>query len=387
MFVHRAAGLAALTMTTLLVAAPSAWAAPAALPKPDHVLIVFMENKDTDEVIGSSRAPWLNSLAHSGANFTNAHAETHPSQPNYIAMFSGSTQGVTDDGCDHSFDAANLGSELIAAGRTFVGYAEQLPHAGSTTCSQGRYARKHSPWVNFTNLPPATTNLPASALGTDWDRLPTVAFLTPDMCNDMHDCPVAAGDAWAKKTLGSYMAWAQTHNSMLVMTFDESETKTPGNPIPTIFAGPMVKAGNVSARVDHYSMLRTLEDMYGLKALGKSADAEPITGIWRMPTAAPKTPAATPRATQAKPAAPAASVAPAPAAPAPQAAAVAPAADAPAASGVQAAAPAPPAPSAQMLSGVEAAPAAKADQQRATFLGGVLINTGAATRASSGPTN
>ncbi|MDT7554803.1 MAG: phosphatidylinositol-3-phosphatase [Pseudonocardiales bacterium] len=384
MFVHRAAGLAALTMTTLLVAAPSAWAAPAALPKPDHVLIVFMENKDTDEVIGSSSAPWLNSLAHSGANFTNAHAETHPSQPNYIAMFSGSTQGVTDDGCHHSFDAPNLGSELIAAGKTFVGYAEQLPRAGSTTCTAGRYARKHSPWVNFTNLPAATTNLPASQLGTNWDRLPTVAFLTPDMCNDMHDCPVAAGDAWAKKTLGSYLAWAQTHNSMLVMTFDESETKTPGNPIPTIFAGPMVKAGNVSARVDHYSMLRTLEDMYGLKALGKSADAEPITGIWRMPTAAPKTPAATPRATQAKPAAPAASAAPAPAAPAPQAAAVAPAADAPAASGVQAAAPAPPAPSAQMLSGVEAAPAAKADQQRATFLGGVLINTGAATRAPSG---
>jgi phosphatidylinositol-3-phosphatase len=384
MFVHRAAGLAALTMTTLLVAAPSAWAAPAALPKPDHVLIVFMENKDTDEVIGSSSAPWLNSLAHSGANFTNAHAETHPSQPNYIAMFSGSTQGVTDDGCDHSFDAPNLGSELIAAGKTFVGYAEQLPRAGSTTCTAGRYARKHSPWVNFTNLPAARTNLPASQLGTNWDRLPTVAFLTPDMCNDMHDCPVAAGDAWAKKTLGSYLAWAQTHNSMLVMTFDESETKTPGNPIPTIFAGPMVKAGNVSARVDHYSMLRTLEDMYGLKALGKSADAEPITGIWRMPTAAPKTPAATPRAMQAKPAAPAASAAPAPAAPAPQAAAVAPAADAPAASGVQAAAPAPPAPSAQMLSGVEAAPAAKADQQRATFLGGVLINTGAATRAPSG---
>jgi hypothetical protein len=284
-----------------------------------------------------------------------------------------------------------------------VGYAEQLPHAGSTTCTAGRYARKHSPWVNFTNLPAATTNLPASELGTNWDRLPTVAFLTPDMCNDMHDCPVAAGDAWAKKTLGSYLAWAQTHNSMLVMTFDESETKTPGNPIPTIFAGPMVKAGDVSARVDHYSMLRTLEDMYGLKALGKSADAEPITGIWRTPTAAPKTPAATPRAAQARPAtpvAPAPAPAAAPTAPAPQVAAVAPAADAPAASGVQAgapAAPAAPAPSAPTVPGVEAAPAAQAapgvarpvaasaaDQQRATFLGGVLINTGAATRAPSG---
>lgn len=338
-----AARLATLTVATLLAVAPAAAAAPADLPTPDHVLIVIMENKDPGEIIGSSAAPWMNEVAHSGANFTNAHAEAHPSQPNYIALFSGGTQGVTDNGCDHSFDAPNLGSELIAAGRTFVGYAEALPQAGSTTCSAGRYARKHNPWVNFTNLPGATTNLPASALGTDWDKLPTVAFLTPDMCNDMHDCPVAAGDAWAKKTLGSYLDWAQTHNGLLVLTFDESETKTPGNPIPTIFAGPMVRPGDVTTRVDHYTMLRTIEDMYGLKALGASADAEPITGIWRAAPVAPAEP--TPQAT-----------APTVPAPAP-----------------------PPAPAAQ---GAPTAP-----EQQTTYLGGVLINTGAATRGPSGPSS
>ena len=249
-----------------------------------------MENKDPGEVLGGTGAPYLNALAQAGASFSDAHAETHPSQPNYLALFSGSTQGVTDDSCDHSFDAPNLGAALLAAGRTFVGYAEALPRAGSTVCTAGRYARKHSPWVNFTDLPGATTNLPASALGTDWDRLPTVAFLTPDLCHDMHDCPVAAGDAWAKETLGSYLDWARTHNSLLVLTFDESETHTPGNPIATVLAGPMVTPGAYPGRINHYTLLRTIEDMYGLAPLGASADAprSPASGAPPRRRAAPR---------------------------------------------------------------------------------------------------
>jgi acid phosphatase len=278
---RRVASLVALTMATLLAATPTASAAPSNLPRPDHVLVVVMENKDPGEILGNRAAPYLTALAGAGATFSDAHAEAHPSQPNYLALFSGSTQGVTDNGCDHRFASPNLGSALLAAGQTFVGYSEGLPQAGSTVCAAGRYARKHSPWVNFANLPGATTNLPASALGTDWDRLPTVAFLTPDLCHDMHDCPVAAGDAWAKATLGSYLAWARTHNSLLVLTFDESETRTPGNPIATILAGPMVAPGVYPGRIDHYSLLRTIEDMYGLAQLGKSADAAPITAVWR----------------------------------------------------------------------------------------------------------
>jgi hypothetical protein len=81
--------------------------------------------------------------------------------------------------------------------------------------------------------------------------------------------------------LGSYLAWARTHNSLLVLTFDESETRTPGNPIATILAGPMVAPGVYPGRIDHYSLLRTIEDMYGLAQLGKSADAAPITAVWR----------------------------------------------------------------------------------------------------------
>ena len=279
MHARRAAALSAISLVLLLATASSASAAPA-MPRPDHVLIVVMENKDPGEVLNSRQAPYLTALAKEGASFTNAHAETHPSQPNYIALFSGSTQGVTDNDCGHAIAQPNLGSELIAAGHTFAGYAEALPQAGSTVCTAGRYARKHSPWVNFTNLPRTTTNLPASAL-TSWDSLPTVAFLTPDLCHDMHDCPVSAGDAWAKQTLGSYLAWANTHNSLLVLTFDESETHTGGNPIATVFAGPMVAPGTYAIRIDHYSILRTIQDMYGLAALGHSAEATAITGVWR----------------------------------------------------------------------------------------------------------
>jgi phosphatidylinositol-3-phosphatase len=109
----------------------------------------------------------------------------------------------------------------------------------------------------------------------------------------MHDCPVSAGDAWAKATLGSYVDWASSHNSLLVLTFDESETRTQGNPIATVLAGPMVAPGRYPGRIDHYSLLRTIEDMYGLSPLGASVDRNPITGIWRTPlTTAPEAPAA-----------------------------------------------------------------------------------------------
>ena len=131
-------------------------------------------------------------------------------------------------------------------------------------CTAGRYARKHSPWVNFTDLPGATTNLPASALGTDWDRLPTVAFLTPDMCHDMHDCPVAAGDAWAKETLGSYLDVGPHPQQPARADLRRVRDPHAGNPIATVLAGPMVTPGRYPGRIDHYSLLRTIEDMYGL---------------------------------------------------------------------------------------------------------------------------
>ena len=101
------------------------------MPRPDHVVVVIEENHAYNQIIGSPSAPYINGLAANNVSFTNSHAIEHPSQPNYLDLFSGANQGVTDDSCPHTFSAANLGSELIGAGLTFAGYSEDLPAAGS----------------------------------------------------------------------------------------------------------------------------------------------------------------------------------------------------------------------------------------------------------------
>jgi acid phosphatase len=177
-----------------------------------------------------------------------------------------------------SFPTPNLASQLLAAGATFTGYSEDLPAAGSTVCSAGSYARKHNPWVDFPALP-ARVNQPLSALPTDFATLPTVSFVIPNLCSDMHDCPVATGDAWAQAHLAGYVSWARTHDSLLVVTFDEDDN-SPSNHIPTFLVGPMVRAGTSAQRTDHYRVLRTIEAMYGLEPLGSAAGTTPLTGIW-----------------------------------------------------------------------------------------------------------
>jgi hypothetical protein len=241
-------------------------------------MVVIFENEDAQNIVGGPDAPYLTSLAASGATFTDAHGETHPSQPNYLALFSGSTQGVTDDSCPLTFSGPNLAAELATAGRTFAGYSEDLPSPGYTGCRTGRYARKHNPWVNFTDLP-ASINQPYSALPADFADLPTVSFVVPNLCNDMHDCGVAAGDAWAEQNLSAYVAWARGHDSLLVLTFDE-DNGSAANHIATVLVGPMVTAGVYDQRIDHYDVLRTLEDMYGLTPIGKAVDAAALTGVW-----------------------------------------------------------------------------------------------------------
>jgi hypothetical protein len=239
----------------------------------------MLENHSYGQVIGSQSAPFLNGLARAGALFTRSRAITHPSQPNYLALFSGSTQGVTGDGCPNRFSAPNLASELLAAGYTFAGYAEGLPGTGSQACDAGNYARRHVPWVNFSNLP-RSVNLPWSAFPAgDFARLPTVSFVIPDVCHDMHDCSVATGDAWLKANIGPYAAWAMTHDSLLIVDFDENDGD-PGNQIPTIFYGQRVRPGRSGQPITHYSVLRTIEDWYGLRPLGHAATARPVTGVY-----------------------------------------------------------------------------------------------------------
>jgi hypothetical protein len=254
--------------------------AASALPRPAHVVVVVLENHAVDSIIGSGQAPYLNLLATSGASFTQSYAITHPSQPNYLALFSGSTQGVDGDSCPLTFSGPNLATALTAAGFTFTGYSEGLPSAGYTGCSAGGYARKHNPWVDFTNVA-ASVNQPFTSFPHDYATLPAVAFVIPDLEHDMHDGTIAEADSWLRTNLGGFAAWAATHDSLLVVTFDEDDF-SPENHIATIVVGAHVRAGQYPERIDHYRLLRTITALYGATPPGAAADSTLITSIWQL---------------------------------------------------------------------------------------------------------
>ncbi|MCH0559373.1 MULTISPECIES: alkaline phosphatase family protein [Streptomyces] len=257
----------------------------ASVPTPDHVVVVIEENHSYGDVIGDTTdAPYLNSLATQGADFTDSHAITHPSQPNYYDLFSGGNQGITSDSCvtPGFSSAANLGSELLEAGKTFASYNESLPSQGWTGCTSGAYARKHNPWFGFSNVPTSTAHT-FGQFPTDYATLPDVSFVIPNLDDDMHDGTVKQGDTWLKNNLGAYATWAKSHNSLLAVTWDEDDGST-SNQIPTIFYGAGVKAGDYSETINHYNVLRTLEDAYGLAATGNASSATPITDIWSTQT-------------------------------------------------------------------------------------------------------
>ena len=290
-----------LRCATLFAASLFAGAAAAQVPQYDHVVLVMMENHSFTEIIGSASAPYINTIASQGATFTQSFGIEHPSQPNYLDIFSGANQGTTGtDACVASLvNADNLGNQLRTASFTFVGYSESLPSAGSTTCvtADSLYARKHNPWSDFANLgdlaTAAVVNQPFSAFPADFSTLPTVAFVAPNQCHDMHGiggtCPagtaaiITDGDTWLSTTSGiaDYAAWATQHNSLLIITWDEDDSSS-SNRIATIFYGANVVPGLYSETINHYSVLATLEAMYGLPALAGAATKTPITDVFRV---------------------------------------------------------------------------------------------------------
>ena len=279
--------LAAVTVPAAQASATQASAA-GTVPRFSDVVIVIMENKNYSDIIGRpDEAPYLNSLAAGGALFSNSYAVSHPSQPNYLALFSGSTQGVTSDNCPQNFkNVANLGAELISAKLSFAGYSESMPSNGYTGCGTSfslGYVRSHNPWVDFGNVP-AASNLTFASFPKNYSLLPTVSIVVPNLCDDMHYCPRDIGDAWIKNNLGGYAQWAKANNSLLIVTFDEDGSifgfGGDGNKIPTIFYGAHVRTGTYGEHTTHYGVLRTVEDMYGLPHAGASATASPITDVW-----------------------------------------------------------------------------------------------------------
>jgi hypothetical protein len=262
------------------------------LPPYDHVVIVVMENKDVDQIVGNSVAPYINSLIadSSCAFFTQSVGLTHPSQPNYLYLFSGSNQGVIDNDVPQNlpFTTPNLGASLRAKGLTFLGFAEDMPKVGSTDTSTGLYARKHNPWVNWqgtgANNLPGECNLPFSYFPESYTTLPTVAFVVPNMENDMHNgvddsVQIAAGDAWLHNNFEAYIQWSKKNNSLFILTFDENNF-TPENRITTLFIGQKIKSGNYNRPISHINVLRTLERMFGLSPSGIDSADGSIDDCW-----------------------------------------------------------------------------------------------------------
>lgn len=243
------------------------------------VVVVIMENRDYNLVIGNADAPYINgTLVPQAALMTNSHAITHPSQPNYVALFSGSTQGIVDDSCPHTFGAVNAGAEVLAAGKTFDGYAESMPSNGYTGCGSGEYARKHNPWVDFSNVP-ATSNLVYSGFPK---VPPTLSIVVPNLCDDMHDCSTQTGDTWLKNNLPAILKYDASHGGLLVLTWDEADPDNNGtNQIATLLIGPTVKPGAYNQRIDHYSVLRAIEKIVGAACTANACSAANIKSIWR----------------------------------------------------------------------------------------------------------
>ena len=259
------------------------------VPKFSHVVVVMEENQAEDEVIGNSQLSYFNVLANGGADFTNSFAETHPSQPNYLALFSGSTQGVTTDDPSGPFSDSNLAEALIAKGQTYATYADALPFDGYTGSDSGEYVTKHDPASDFTNIPSSThltfNDFPQTAAG--FANLPTVSFVIPDLLHDMHDGSPLEANNWLKLNLGAYARWATANNSLLIISWDEDDN-TSVNRIPTIFYGANVKTDVYTETIDHYNVLRTIEDMYGLSHFGYSGEYGDIRDCWTNPPPATK---------------------------------------------------------------------------------------------------
>ncbi len=267
----------------LLLASGCAMAAQAEhLPRPDHVVVVIEENRGYSQILNMEHAAsTINTLAQRGMLFTQSYGVTHPSQPNYLALFSGSTQDVTSNVCGYSFSSDTLASALLDRGLSFASYAEDLPVAGSLECMAGSYQRKHNPVSNWqgTRLP-ASMNLRFADFPQDFSKLPRVAFVIPNQDNDMHDGSFESADAWLKTHITPYVDWAFKHNSLLILTWDEDNGRE-DNRVVTLLVGPMVKQGSSEQRIDHYSVLRTLLDFYKLPAVGASREAQPIRNIWK----------------------------------------------------------------------------------------------------------
>ena len=273
----------------------------ATVPNFDHIILIVLENEGYNAVIGSSSTPNLTALATKNVLMTNYYAVSHPSLPNYIALMSGGTQGITSDCTDCFVNAPNLGDLLVANGRTWKAYEEDMP----SPCfigNSGKYAQKHDPLLYFDTIRQNTalcqkSIVPLTQLTKDLaaNQLPNFAFIMPNLCNSGHDCPISTADTWVNQMVNELQASpALGKNYLIVITFDEAATsdkssccgmpKSAGGKVATILISPLAKQGfEDSTPVSHYSLLKTILTAWKLPDLGNTSlpGTQPITAPWK----------------------------------------------------------------------------------------------------------
>lgn len=252
----------------------------------DHIVIIVQENKPSSQILGGNEAPYFNKLAGENALARNYQAIMHPSLPNYLALTSGTNAGITSDCKPKDCTAAvrNIADEVSSSGRTWKMYAEGMP-APCGAENSGRYAVKHNPFMYYPSVTSDKNSCAAHvvpSIGLDQDlasasSLPNFVFISPDLCNDTHDCPVRTGDDWLSTQVGKILGSPAftTQNSLLVVTWDEGSGKD--NRVATVFAGPAArKAFSSDAAYSHYSLLHTIEEVWGLPALTDNDRNAPV---------------------------------------------------------------------------------------------------------------
>lgn len=244
-----------------------------------HVVWIVFENHSYSQVIGSADAPYINRLARVCGLATNFHAESHPSLPNYIAMTSGSTQNISDDD-DPSAHPLSVPSIFSQLGKHWAALDESMPSDCHLT-SDGLYAVRHNPAAYYTNIRGRCRhqNRP---LGGRPRIAARFTFVTPNLCNDMHDCSVATGDKWLSRFLPKLLRSGQyrTGRAVIFITWDEGSDS---QQIPTLVVSRSVRPGTrARASFDHYSLLRTSEQLLGRGYLGRAASARSMAGAFHL---------------------------------------------------------------------------------------------------------
>ncbi|MEA2153817.1 MAG: phosphatidylinositol-3-phosphatase [Solirubrobacteraceae bacterium] len=250
-----------------------------------RVVVLVLENAEYDEVIGSSSAPYANSLARRYGLMTRSYAIRHPSLPNYLALTSGSTHRITSDCTDCAVSSANVVDQLEGAGISWKAYLEDVPRPCFLGAASGGYAKKHNPFAYYTDIvrsPARCERLTGfSALAGDLrgGRLPTYVWISPNLCDDGHDCGVGAADRFLARSVPALLGELGPQG-FLVLQWDEGTSDrgccgvAEGGHVATIVAGPQVRAGARSpAPIDSYGVLGSIEQALGLAPLAGAADA------------------------------------------------------------------------------------------------------------------